>query len=104
MLWYQSDVWLQTFSLCSSLLTIQCIAQLLIIPQGTYAGQVLFLATMITSWLYNSYVACQEMAVWEKLILKDLLKALTMKCYSLGTRTQAAIFLMQVLKPANIEE
>lgn len=102
---YGSDVWLQTkFSLCSSLLTLQCIAQLLIIPQGTYAGQVLFLATMIISWLYNCYVARQEAAAWEKLVLEDLLKAPTMKRYSFGTRTQAAVFLMQVLKPANFEE
>ncbi len=101
---YRSDSALRTFSVCSSLLTLQCIVQLLIIPQGTYLGQLLFLATMIISWLYNSYVARQEAAAWQKLVLEDLLKAPTMKRYSLGTRTQAAVFLMQVLKPANVEE
>ncbi|PIL23703.1 hypothetical protein GSI_13452 [Ganoderma sinense ZZ0214-1] len=101
---YRSESALRTFSICGSLLTLQCIVQLLIIPQGTYLGQFFFIATMIISWLYNSYVARQEAAAWEKLVLEDLLKTPTMKRYSLGTRTQAAVFLMQVLKPANVEE
>ncbi|KAI1790720.1 hypothetical protein LXA43DRAFT_468205 [Ganoderma leucocontextum] len=101
---YQSESSLRTFSACSTLLTLQCIVQLLVIPQGTYLGQLFFLVTMIVSWLYNAYVAGQEAAAWEKLVLEDLLKAPTMKRYSLGTRTQAAVFLMQVLKPANVEE
>ncbi|KAM5535599.1 hypothetical protein V8D89_010766 [Ganoderma adspersum] len=101
---YRGESALRAFSICSSLLTLQCIIQLLIIPQGTYLGQLFFLATMIISWLYNSYVVRQEAAVWEKLVLEDLLKAPSMKRYSLGTRTQAAVFLMRVLKPADIEE
>ena len=101
---YRGESALRAFSICSSLLTLQCIIQLLIIPQGTYLGQLFFLVTMIISWLYNSYVVRQEAAVWEKLVLEDLLKAPTMKRYSLGTRTQAAVFLMQVLKPADVEE
>nr|VWO99082.1 Alcohol oxidase [Ganoderma boninense] len=101
---FRSESALRTFSTCSSLLTLQCIIQLLIIPQGTYVGQLFFLATMIVSWLYNSYVARQESAAWQKLVLVDLLKAPNMQRYSLGTRSQAAVFLMQVLKPANVEE
>ncbi|TBU28957.1 hypothetical protein BD311DRAFT_308195 [Dichomitus squalens] len=95
---------LQAFSTCSFLLTLQCVVQLLVVPRGSFFGQLFFLFTMVVSWLYNAYVARQEKAAWEKLVLEDLLKAPTMKRYSLGTRTQAAVFLMQVLKPSNVEE
>ncbi|TBU50178.1 hypothetical protein BD309DRAFT_580057 [Dichomitus squalens] len=95
---------LQAFSTCSVLLTLQCMVQLLVVPRGSFFGQLFFLFTMVVSWLYNAYVARQEKAAWEKLVLEDLLNAPTMKRYSLGTRTQAAVFLMQVLKPSNVEE
>ena len=101
---YKDESALRSFSTCNFLLTFQCIAQLLIVPQGSILGQLFFLLTMVVSWLYNAYVARQEKAAWEKLVLEDLLKAPTMRRYSLGTRTQAAVFLMQVLKPSNVEE
>ena len=92
--------WIAT---CGTLMTAQCFIQLLIVPQGTFYGQVLFLITMIVSWLYNAHVARQEKAAWDRLVLEDLLKAPSMTRYSLGTRTTTAVFLMQLLKPDDIE-
>ncbi|TFK93185.1 hypothetical protein K466DRAFT_581268 [Polyporus arcularius HHB13444] len=88
----------------STLLTVQCFVQLLLVPQGTILGQFIFLLSMAISWLYNAYVSRQEQIAWERLALEDLLKAPSMKRHSLGTRTTTAVFLMQVLQPANIEE
>ncbi|KAI0710407.1 hypothetical protein C8T65DRAFT_648267 [Cerioporus squamosus] len=88
----------------STLLTVQCFLQLIFVPQGAILGQFIFLLSMAISWLYNAYVSRQEQAAWERLALEDLLKAPSMKRHSLGTRTTTAVFLMQVLKPANVEE
>ncbi|RPD65796.1 hypothetical protein L226DRAFT_178851 [Lentinus tigrinus ALCF2SS1-7] len=93
--------WIAT---CGTLMTAQCFIQLLIVPQGTFYGQILFLFSMVISWLYNAHVARQEKAAWDRLVLEDLLKAPSMKRYSLGTRAATAVFLMQLLKPDNIEE
>ncbi len=93
--------WITT---CGTLLTAQCFIQLLIVPQGTFFGQVLFLFSMILSWLYNAHVSRQEKAAWDRLVLEDLLKAPSTKRYSLGTRTATAVFLMQLLRPDNVEE
>ncbi|RPD79748.1 hypothetical protein L226DRAFT_529951 [Lentinus tigrinus ALCF2SS1-7] len=90
--------------LSSTVLTVQCFLQLIFVPQGTILGQFIFLLSMAISWLYNAYVSRQEQAAWERLVLEDLLKAPSMKRHSLGTRTTTAVFLMQVLRPANIEE
>ena len=90
--------------LSGTVLTVQCFLQLIFVPQGTILGQFIFLLSMAISWLYNAYVSRQEQVAWERLVLEDLLKAPSMTRYSLGTRTTTAVFLMQVLKPSNIEE
>ncbi|KAI0807062.1 hypothetical protein C8Q74DRAFT_1225588 [Fomes fomentarius] len=85
-------------------LTFQCFAQLIFVPFGSFFGQLFFLFSMAVSWIYNAYVASQEKEASKRLVLEDLLKAPNMKRYSLGTRTTAVVFLMQVLKPNNVEE
>ncbi|EJF60292.1 hypothetical protein DICSQDRAFT_171254 [Dichomitus squalens LYAD-421 SS1] len=42
---------------CSFLLMIQFLVQLLLIPQGTLFGQVMFVGTVVFSWGYNSYLS-----------------------------------------------
>ena len=43
--------------LCSILLTIQFLVQLLLIPQGVLFGQIMFLSTLAVSWGYNTYLS-----------------------------------------------
>lgn len=86
------------------ILTFQCFAQLIFVPFGSFFGQLFFLFSMAVSWVYNAYVASQGKEASKRLVLEDLLNAPTMKRYSLGTRTTAAVFLMKVLKPNNVED
>ena len=41
--------------ICAFLLLSQFIVQLLLVPQGTLFGQIMFLASFTVSWGYNVY-------------------------------------------------
>ncbi|KAI0747794.1 hypothetical protein C8Q80DRAFT_1103000 [Daedaleopsis nitida] len=101
---FKNESSLTSLATAGTLLSTQCFVQLLFVPFGTVLGQLFFLLAMAISWLFNAYVASQEKAAWKRLVLEDLLKAPTMERHSLGTRTMAAVFLMQMLKPAKVEE
>jgi len=78
--------------LCSLLLLVQFLLQLLLIPQGSLFGQSLFLGSLGVSWAYNSYLSSLEK---EKIQAKVLFKKLgkpKMRKFRLGTRTTMAVF------------
>jgi len=78
--------------LCSLLLLLQFLLQLLLIPQGTLFGQTMFLGTLGISWAYNSYLSSLEK---EKIQAKVLFKKLgkpKMRKFRLGTRTTMTVF------------
>lgn len=101
---YNSQRAYNALNTCGTLLTMQCFAQLLLVPLGRPLGQIFFLISMSVAWLYNVFVARQAKKAWSNMVFEDLLKAPSMERYSLGTRTATAVFLAQVLKPTNIEE
>ncbi|KAG1830332.1 hypothetical protein EV424DRAFT_1315623 [Suillus variegatus] len=87
--------------LCSLLLVIQFLTQLLLIPQGKLFGQVMFLTSFAVSWAYNLFLSSMD---GEYLQEEQLVQALTlsedrMKTYKLGTRTAAAVFACLTLQP-----
>ena len=88
---------------CASLLIIQFVAQLLLIPQGSLFGQIMFLASLAVSWAYNSYLSSADR---EKVQREMLRKVLPMKLtkYKLGTRTTMVVFVLLVLRPSNPEK
>ena len=51
---FDSEPKYQNIGWCSVLLTIQFIAQLLLVPQGSLFGQVIFVTSLGVSWFYNS--------------------------------------------------
>ena len=74
------------------LLLLQFLLQLLLIPQGTLFGQIMFLGTLGISWAYNSYLSSLEK---EKIQAKVLFKTLgkpKMRKFRLGTRSTMAVF------------
>ena len=78
--------------LCSLLLLLQFLLQLLLIPQGSLFGQIMFLGTLGVSWAYNSYLSSLEK---EKIQAKVLFKKLgkpKMRKFRLGTRTTMTVF------------
>jgi hypothetical protein len=83
--------------LCSLLLLAQFLLQLLLIPQATTFGQIMFLSSVAASWAYNSFLASLEQ---EKIQINILLKALRnppMLKIALKNRAAQAVFACLVL-------
>ncbi|KAI0670690.1 hypothetical protein C8Q78DRAFT_140787 [Trametes maxima] len=102
---YDSKPQYHTIGASAMLLTLQFLAQLLLIPQGTLHGQILFLASLAFSWGYNSYLSSLDKASIQRTILIDQVlriadKDAGMKKYELGTRTQMVVFTLLALAPA----
>ncbi|KAG1735402.1 hypothetical protein EDB19DRAFT_1994695 [Suillus lakei] len=87
--------------LCSLLLVIQFLTQLLLIPQGKLFGQVMFLISFAASWAYNLFLSSMDKEyLQEDLLVQTLnLSEDRMKTYKLGTRTTAAVFACLALQP-----
>ncbi|KAH7912284.1 hypothetical protein BJ138DRAFT_1148779 [Hygrophoropsis aurantiaca] len=92
----------RNIGLCSMLLTLQFVAQLLLIPQGTLFGQLMFVASLGVSWMYNSYLSSLEKErVQTDILMEHVLHKPPMKKYIFGTRTTMAVFVVLVLDPAD---
>ena len=95
---YQCSDNFQRIGLCSLLLTVQFLAQLLLLPQGKKFGQIMFLVTLAVSWMYNSYLASIDCeGIQRHILIKDVLQDPIIKRYTLGTRTAMAVFVLLVL-------
>ncbi|KAG8811551.1 hypothetical protein FRC18_003415 [Serendipita sp. 400] len=85
----------------SLLLTIQFLLQLLLIPQGTLFGQVMFLATFVCSWMYNCYLSSIDKEEVQRSILKSKILKIEdpdVRRYTFAKRTAAVVFLLLVLQ------
>ncbi|KAH7915519.1 hypothetical protein BJ138DRAFT_1141505 [Hygrophoropsis aurantiaca] len=91
----------RNIGLCSLLLLAQFLLQLLLIPQGTLFGQIMFLSSLAVSWAYNSFLASLEKEKIQADVLCDVLNKPSMKRYELGTRTMMAVFVTLVLAPSS---
>ncbi|KAG2033635.1 hypothetical protein BDR03DRAFT_1071931 [Suillus americanus] len=87
--------------LCSLLLVIQFLTQLLLIPQGKLFGQVMFLTSFAVSWAYNLFLSSMDKEYLQEELLAQALNLSEdhMKTYKLGTRTTAAVFACLALQP-----
>ncbi|OJT14990.1 hypothetical protein TRAPUB_8433 [Trametes pubescens] len=87
---------------CSVGLTAQFLVQLLLIPQGTLFGQVMFVVTLGVSWMYNAYLSALEKEDIQTDILVDLLhlsETKDIQKFALGTRTAQVVFTALLLQP-----
>ncbi|KAI0628680.1 hypothetical protein C8Q77DRAFT_1147635 [Trametes polyzona] len=106
---------------CSVLLSLQILAQLLVVPQGHLFGQLLFLASLAVSWAHNSYLSSPDLAcllqdlLFERVLGLDMLPTLVRVArddeekqtiqpeeqavvqYSFGTRTATVVFTLLTL-------
>ncbi|KAF9467193.1 hypothetical protein BDZ94DRAFT_1280520 [Collybia nuda] len=90
--------------ICSLFQYGQFLAQLLLIPQGTLFGQLMFLATFVASWVYNCYLSSRDK---EKLQVELMTKALDnpeIQRFKLETRTTMVVFALLVLQPQDPAE
>lgn len=85
---------------CSVFLTIQFIAQLLLIPQGSLFGQIMFVASLGVSWIYNSWLSSLDKEkIQQDILLNSVLDKPILTKYYLGTRTAMVVFVLLVLQP-----
>ncbi|KAF9226908.1 hypothetical protein BS17DRAFT_511609 [Gyrodon lividus] len=83
--------------MCSLLLITQFLLQLLLIPQGSLFGQIMFVISIAVSWIYSYYLSTFPK---EEIHLKWLLRFLgnpKIHRFRLGTRTTMAVFTCLVL-------
>jgi len=91
--------------ICSALLVLQFVAQLLLIPQGTLFGQIMFVASLAVSWAYNSYLSSSDREkIQRKMLREEILPDMTLTKYKLGTRTTMVVFVLLVLRSRNPEK
>lgn len=100
---YGSAPYYHDIGSCAIVLCIQFLAQILLIPQSTLFGQVLFLISLAVSWAYNNYCGASfDVELFQRGVLREqILSNPVIKKYSLGTRTTMATFVLLVLKPNN---
>ncbi|KAG2752476.1 hypothetical protein P692DRAFT_20951938 [Suillus brevipes Sb2] len=99
---FDSEPEFRNIGMCSLILTTQFIAQLLLIPQATLFGQIMFLASLAVSWVYNSWLSSLDKAeIQRRLLLDVVLERPSMTKYMLGTRTTMAVFVLLALNPSD---
>ncbi|EJF62004.1 hypothetical protein DICSQDRAFT_59467 [Dichomitus squalens LYAD-421 SS1] len=85
---------------CAIMLIVQFLSQLLLIPQGTLFGQIMFVATLGASWLYNVFLSSIDREGIQTRILFDVLKIdeeKDIQKYELNTWTETTAFTCLVL-------
>lgn len=90
--------------ICALLLMGQFLVQLLLIPLGTLFGQLMFIATVVASWMYNTYLSSINRDGIQTRILFDVLNLKENKnihTYQLSTFTATVAFTAFVLNSAN---
>lgn len=84
---------------CSYLSFIQCTTQLLLIPQASLFGQVMFIGSLGVSALYNALLSSLDKEkIHRKLLVDRVLESPPLTKYTLGTRTTAVVFMLLILK------
>ena len=82
--------------ICAILLMLQSVAQLLLVPQGSLFGQLMFVASIVVSWLYNLWLSSLDKEKIQRDMLMHILhltepdRGLTK--FTFGTRTSMAVF------------
>ena len=86
---------------CSVLPTIQTIVQLLLlVPQGSLFGQIMFITSVGVSWVYNSWLSSLDKEkIQQDILLNSVLKKPVLTRYNLGIRSTMVVFVLLVLQP-----
>ena len=84
---------------CSMLLIIQFIAQLFLIPQASLFGQIMFIASLAVSWVYNLWLSAYDREEIQRHTFEETLNKPSLEKYILPTRTAAVVFSLCALSP-----
>lgn len=83
--------------MCLFLFTTQFILQLLLIPQGTLFGQIMFVVSLIVSWTYNYHLSSFHTEKIQAELLFRTLGNPQMYRFCVGTRTTMAVLVCLLL-------
>ncbi|KAH9857771.1 hypothetical protein C2E23DRAFT_881340 [Lenzites betulinus] len=100
---YSSKPEYHTIGVCSLLLTLQFVVQLILVPQATLHGQLFFLASLICAWAYNSYLSSFDReSIQRNILCEEVLRVAPeqLEKYHLGTRTAMVTFALLLVAPA----
>ncbi|KAI0371816.1 hypothetical protein BV20DRAFT_166612 [Pilatotrama ljubarskyi] len=88
-------------TVCSILLGLQFLLQLILVPAGTLFGQIMFIASLLASWAYHRLVLADgKDSVQRRILMAEILGGPRLQKYRFGTRTAAAVFTVLTLRPA----
>ncbi|KAI6002300.1 hypothetical protein F5J12DRAFT_894370 [Pisolithus orientalis] len=82
--------------LCSFFLITQAIVQLICVPQSEFFGQLMFVVSVATSWVYNFWFSSVDKAEVEGAIFKDVLGDPCLTKLAFPNRVSAVVFLLLV--------
>ncbi|KAI6119555.1 hypothetical protein EDD16DRAFT_1519383 [Pisolithus croceorrhizus] len=107
LLFEREDAWwsVRLIQMCSIVLVIQAIAQLILVPQSSPFGQLMFVVSVAVSWLYNLWLWSTDKEKVQRVLLMNILHNPPLAKYILGTRTSMVIFVLLALDmddPADI--
>ncbi|KAG2135724.1 uncharacterized protein EDB93DRAFT_821845 [Suillus bovinus] len=93
----------RSIGLCSLLLLAQFLLQLLLIPQASLFGQIMFLSSFAVSWVYNSFLSSLESEKIQGDLLCEALQVEedSIQKYSLHNRRSQAVFACAILSDGN---
>ena len=95
---FSSETQYRNIRWCPVLLTIQSIAQLLLIPQASLFGQIIFVVSLAVSWMYNSWLSSLAKGIERDILLNNVLAKPVLTKHILGTRTTMVVFILLVLQ------
>ncbi|KAI6005398.1 hypothetical protein EDC04DRAFT_2583212 [Pisolithus marmoratus] len=95
--------------LCSILLIVQAIAQLILIPQSQLFGQLMFLASLTISWAYNVWLSSVDKGDVREEIFNKVLGKPSLSKFTFSNRVSAVVFILLALSydrrsPGNLEK
>ncbi|KAN0100082.1 hypothetical protein V8E55_000066 [Tylopilus felleus] len=82
---------------CLFLFTTQFVLQLLLVPQGTLFGQIMFLISLSASWTYNYYLSSFDTETIQARLLFQTLGSPHMHRFCVGTRMTMAVLVCLLL-------
>jgi hypothetical protein len=106
---FSSEPECRNIGLVATLLTAQFLLQLLLIPQATRFGQILFVSTLAVSWAYNCYLSSFDKERIQREILMDEVLDMknqrsSLKRYLLPTWTAMTVFVLLLVRPSEPEK
>ncbi|KAI6034703.1 hypothetical protein BKA83DRAFT_4193539 [Pisolithus microcarpus] len=93
------DAWrsVRLIRMCSVLLVIQAIAQLILVPQSSPFGQLMFVVSVAVSWLCNLWLWSTDKEKIQRDLLMKILGRPRLTKFILGTRTSMVAFVLLAL-------